>query len=336
MTELAHTPPGRIVQGDLFSLQTKDMEGNLREKPTFFFALAIPKTHADTAALVQWIYTMGAHVQPQTYNVHGFAWKMVDGDLAPPTGKTAYPEHFRGCWVLKFATLYAINVVDINNQPTTGGVKCGDYAEVGFTVTSNKQTNRNPGIFLNPSVVRFCGYGEAIKSEGATPEQAFGAGAGQLAPGASATPVGGAAPMPQAAPGGAAPGGSPAPPTAGAPAAAAPQAAAQGAVAPPDQAALNAAAANGWAWDGAAWVSAQTTAPPAAPVAAAAAAAPAQAPPAPLTAVPGAPAPTAAAATPAAPAPPGQAAGATTAPAPPAAPAAPGGAPPPNEDDIPF
>lgn len=234
-------PPGRVVQGSLFELQTKDQQGREREKPNIFFAVAVPKTDPEVAAVLSIInqtaytyYQNIPHIKEQLLqglNAPNFAWKVDDGDSTKNAGR----EGFAGCWIFRFSTsIFPVRTADSQNNPIDPSmIKRGYYVDVGGNCAANELTDKNAGVYLNPNAVRLLGYGKEI-SEGPTAAQVFAGRAAVLPAGASALPVAtgtpGGAPAPMTQP--AAPGTPPAGgfPGIGAPASPPPPA---GPVAPP-------------------------------------------------------------------------------------------------------
>jgi hypothetical protein len=235
-------PPGRVVMGSLYDLQTKDQQGREREKPNIFFGVAVPKTDPEVAAVLNIInQTAWGHYQNITHiadqlkqglDAPNFAWKVEDGDSKKNAGR----EGFAGCWVFRFSTsIYPIKTGDSQNNPIDPStIKCGYYVDIAGNCAPNELTDKNAGVYLNPVVVRLLGYGKEIQ-QGPSVAQAFATRAAVLPAGASALPVAtgtpGGAPGPMGQPATpAAPGGFPG--IGGAPAPAAPGFAA-GPIAPP-------------------------------------------------------------------------------------------------------
>jgi hypothetical protein len=247
-------PPGRIVQGDLYDPQTKDMQGNDlvtktgdnagKTRVNYFFAVAIPKTPGATHwAHEPWgakIWALGHAWWPQGQaQSPGFAWKIEDGDDTVPNKngrKNSETEGFPGCWVVRFGSSFATKVHDEQGNPLlqAGLVKRGYWVEVlGSLATNNNAAN--PGIYINHSMVsyrapgkeilsgpdpRTVGFGKAPLPAGVTAQPLPGANMpSQVVPGAMPPPSAGA-PPPPAVPGSYAPppgAGAPPPPGAGAP-----------------------------------------------------------------------------------------------------------------------
>lgn len=216
------TPVGRLVQGDCFVPQTKDQQGNLRvvksgpnvgqPAPQFFVAVAFPKVDPSNPAMQNQefaqFYALLDRVaraewpalfpNPQGGCVNPlFTMKVKDGDGVDRNGKpNSGKEGFAGHWIVSFASAYAPKVV----QETSPGVfatltdpnsvKRGYYVRVAGSVTGNDSPN-TPGLYVNLDMVCLVAYGQEIVS-GPDAATAFGAPAA-LPPGASMTPIGGAA-----------------------------------------------------------------------------------------------------------------------------------------------
>ncbi len=234
-------PPGRLVGGSVFEMQTKDMDGNPlvvkngpdKGKPTerMYFAVAIPKAQGET----HWAYTAwGAQILargradfPQGQAERpDFAWKIEDGDSVVPNKKgkkNADREGYPGHWVLRLSSGYAVKTyttigVAPGNPPQLMDPKAltlGNYVEVYVGVDGNDDVTRNPGVYLNPSMVSLCAYGTPIVMGPDVGAAGFGK-ATALPPGASLTPPAGFVP-PTAGAGAPPPPGGPGAPPPGAP-----------------------------------------------------------------------------------------------------------------------
>lgn len=218
-------PPGRVVQGSLYDLQTKDQQGRPRDKPTIFFAVAVPKTDPGVAEVLSIINTTAwehykniPHIAEQLklgLGAVNFAWKVEDGDAVKNNGR----EGFAGCWVFRFSTsIYPVKTGDSNGNPIDPAmIKRGYYVDVVGNCAANELTDKNAGVYLNPNGVRLLGYGQEIQ-DGPTVGQMFANRPAALPAGASALPVApanpGGAPAPIAGTPGAPPplGGTPAAP----------------------------------------------------------------------------------------------------------------------------
>lgn len=196
------TPVGRIVWGHPTKGQQRTDDNNNpiigndgQPSTEFVFGLAIPKGQEAElfAAMGQEAATTCGGQPPQN-----FAWKFKDGDSPDLNTREGHAGHF----IFTIATVIAPRVVQ--NQ---GGqwvdfadVKRGDYVRVALSIkghTGNPQKKGSkPGLYLNPAMVEFIGYGQEIFS-GPSADQVFaGVAPAQLPPGASATPIASATPMP--------------------------------------------------------------------------------------------------------------------------------------------
>lgn len=222
------TPIGRMVQGDCFTPQTKDQQGNLRvvktgpnagqPSPQFYVGVAFPKmvenpttrqmepnaefnafyNELDAEARVAWpsLFPNGGPCVLPT-----FAWKLVDGDGVDTTGKSnAGKEGFAGHWVLRFTSGYAPKCFHAGHYAAAEQIadpkqlRCGDYVRVGGSIKSNENPTK-PGLYVNFDLVEKAGHGQEITS-GPDAAAAFSAPAGQAPAGMSATPLAQPGPLP--------------------------------------------------------------------------------------------------------------------------------------------
>lgn len=217
------TPVGRLVQGDVFTAQTKDKNGQPltvktgpnKGQPTqrYFMAIAVPKFVEQNGQLVQnqefaqWYAALqaeGRAAYPQLFNAQGqcthprFAWKVADGDGVDNDGKpnSGKPGH-AGHWIIKFGSSFAPKVLNSDGRYITepSAIKRGYYVRVAGNAQKN-EGSEVPGLYINHEAVELVAYGEEIKT-GIDAVAVFGGTArGYVPPGASATPVAGA-PMAQ-------------------------------------------------------------------------------------------------------------------------------------------
>ncbi len=201
------SPVGRLVEGSLSAVNLTDTQGRPRQKPQYYFAIAIAKNDPAVNDFMWQIYQFGLQSYanfPHIRNIAagllqqgpqgtfwqalrpkcGFSWKINDGD----DPKRADRPGQKGCWIFKYTSTYPFKVVDANGvliDPTV--VKLGWYVDVGTVVNWNKLTDDGAGVFLGATMVRwlFPGFGEEIVT------------------GPSAAQVFAAAPAPQTPPAGA-------------------------------------------------------------------------------------------------------------------------------------
>ena len=202
------TPVGRIVWGNpLVAKQRRDDNNKPKMKDdgtpdmVYSFGLAIQKGHAAPIFAAMQQEAMG--VFPNGQFPADFAWKFVDGDTADRKGqpyarRTGYAGHI----VLAIESSFPIKTVQLVGgvyQDMTQGVKTGDYVMVGLGIVGHGQKPgvrmSKPGLYINPKMVRFVGYGEEINN-GPDAADMFGTTDVALPPGASAIPMAAPAPMP--------------------------------------------------------------------------------------------------------------------------------------------
>lgn len=211
------SPPGRLVDGNLYTPQTTDADGNplvIKTGPNagqprvnYYFAVAIPKAgeqHWSQTVWGQQIWGVGHQAFPQAAQSPTFAWKVEDGDSQIPNKrgrKNADREGYPGNWIIKLSSGYAPRIY----KQEAGGyvqvmdkdfLKPGYYVEVAFTVDGNG-SQQQPGVYVNHSMVLFRAYGQEIVF-GPDPASA-GFGSAPLPPGASLTPPASAMPPPASA-----------------------------------------------------------------------------------------------------------------------------------------
>lgn len=212
------TPVGRLVQGSLYEAQTTDAENKPlvyksgpnagQPRVEFYFAVAIPKGPEKHWAETEWgkkIWEVGHKGFPQGQaNSPTFAWKIKDGDSTVPNRVGKKPcdqEGFSGHWVLSFSSGFAPGIYNSDGTQQMlepNAVNLGDYIQVFGSVADN-ESQQQPGVYLNHSMVALAGYGKRIFT-GADPK-AVGFGNAPLPAGASATPISqGFNPAPPAAP----------------------------------------------------------------------------------------------------------------------------------------
>lgn len=228
-------PTGRQVGGDLYTPQTKDLDGRplvIKSGPNvgqptvrYWFPVAYRKTpgvvhFGNEPGWGQELWAAGCTAFPNGQTqLETFSWKVVDGDSTKPGQPSARnPQGKRPCdnegypghWVVSFQSTFAPKIVSADGSAPMiekDAVKPGDFIQVYATVAGNDQIQK-PGMFINHSLVSFQGYGERI-TWGVDP-RSVGFGKGALPPGASAIPIGQLV-VPAALPPGAVPGPPPSP-----------------------------------------------------------------------------------------------------------------------------
>ena len=201
------TPPGRIVWGNPLVGRPKKDNNNqpvMKDgKPVivYEFGLAIAKNlFAELGAAMQQEATA---VCPQGIPAD-FAYKIKDGDTGTDQRGNALSSKpgYAGCYVLACSTEFPIPVYKREGGAfvqLTQGVKTGDFVRAEITINGHGRApgkmGAKPGLYLNPNMVEFLGYGEEIRGA-ANPDDAFGTPV-ELPAGASATPTA-SGPMPSA------------------------------------------------------------------------------------------------------------------------------------------
>lgn len=218
------TPVGRLVQGDPFEAQTKNMQGQplvtKSGEPTqrYFIAVAFRKDDPLFPALYQKLVESARSSFPTLFNAQGqcthprFSWKIADGDGVDDNGKSnANKEGFAGCWVMKFSSSFAPRCFHAGHyQPheqiqDPKAIQRGYFVRVSGTIEGNADTMK-PGLYVNLSMVELSGVGPIISS-GPDASAVFGGTPAALPAGASPLPMN--APgfsLPGSVPAGAAPG----------------------------------------------------------------------------------------------------------------------------------
>lgn len=216
MTEFL-SPVGRMVQGDFFEPQTKDMQGAPRviktgpnagqPNPQYYIGLAFAKNDPNWPAFEAIIKGEAAKGFPQFFPqgplgpcTHpAFSMKIMDGDGIDQNGKSnATKEGFAGHWVVRFTTSFAPKVFPPNNYAPAAQLhdknlaKRGYYYRVSGSVEANGQIQK-PGVYINMNLVELIGYGPEIIS-GPDAATVFGGKPAALPAGASPTPLAHGAP----------------------------------------------------------------------------------------------------------------------------------------------
>ncbi len=201
------TPVGRLVQGDPFEAQTKNMQGQplmtQAGQPTqrYFIAVAFAKTDAAFGLLYAKLKEVARADFPQLFDAAGncthprFSWKLIDGDGVDDNGKpNKNKEGFAGHWVLKFSSSFAPRCFHAGHyQPheqiqDAKAIQRGYFVRVAGTIEGNGNIQK-PGLYVNLNMVELAGVGPIISS-GPDAGAVFGA-----AGGAAPLPVG-AQPLP--------------------------------------------------------------------------------------------------------------------------------------------
>lgn len=197
------TPLCRLVSArHLTELQTTDKQGKVKDKPSYYFAVALPKNSPEFANIWNEIYqhtfqsvraipAIAAIVQ-QGLGAANFSWKIEDGDSAAQSGR----EGRAGCWILHFSTVMPVRCarwVDEtkqNVQIDPSELKGGAFVDVGFSTSFNGNTDKQAGIYLNPNCLRLI-YGGPPIVDGPSIDQVMkNAPVGAAPPGAFVIPTG--------------------------------------------------------------------------------------------------------------------------------------------------
>lgn len=214
------SPIGRIVEGDPWTPQEKDGDGNLRvyktgpnagqPNPQFYIGLAVPKLingqpNRDWESFYAFVDQVAKAAWPNLFPggqciAQNFAWKIRDGDGFIRQGKNAgkplsSKPGFAGHWVISFASSFPPQVV-VETSPGNYGeitdknlLKRGYYVRIGASVSGNDSV-QTPGLYLNLEKIELKGIGEVI-SVGLSAAEAFsGATAGAIPEGMQALPAG--------------------------------------------------------------------------------------------------------------------------------------------------
>lgn len=203
--------PGRIVEGNVYKSSNIGLNGQIKAKPEFYFAVAIAKNDPRLGEIFNH-YLHEAHVSygnnkaiserigPQINLASQFAWKIADGDIPERREKPGQA----GCWIFKIKTTWDVKVVDAQNIPIDPNLlRTGYYCDVMVNLKGNNKYDHTAGLFVNPVFVRwlFPGYGDQI-IVGPQPS-VMGAAPAQLPPGAAPQQQSGqASPQHQPGPGG--------------------------------------------------------------------------------------------------------------------------------------
>lgn len=199
------TPVGRLVQGDPFEAQTKNMQGQplmtMSGQPTqrYFIGVAFRKDDPAWPALYAKLVDSARSAFPALFDAAGncthprFSWKVADGDGIDDNGKSnANKEGFAGHWILKFSSSFAPRCFHAGHyQPheqiqDPHAIKRGYYVRVAGSIEGNSNPTK-PGLYVNLNMVELAGMGAVIQT---------GPDAGAVFGGAPAPLPVGAAPLP--------------------------------------------------------------------------------------------------------------------------------------------
>lgn len=213
------TPVGRAVSGHPTQGRTTDAEGNPlvikhganagQPRTEYYVGLAIAKQPGIDWKQTDWgqkIVGVAKSEFPslfdpatgQIYQGRQFAFKVADGDSQVPNTRGNKPcdqEGWPGHWIIHLSTSIAPSMWKWDKTqnravPLDFDVKLGDFFQVQFDICGNGSAQQ-PGVYLNPIMYCFAGYGaEIVKVGAANPDEA-GFGQAPLPAGASATPIGG-------------------------------------------------------------------------------------------------------------------------------------------------
>lgn len=207
------SPVMRMVQGDPFEAQTKDMQGAVLTvktgpnagQPTqrYFVAGAIPKNDPAFPAFYAMMVNAARTGFPTLFDANGnclardFSWKLSDGDSTqvsrPGEIPNAKKEGFPGHWVIKFSSsfpprvFYAGKYAPHEQIQDRNVLRRGHYIRVAGTMEANGNQQK-PGLYMNLSMVEYVGVGQEIVS-GPDAGAIFGGNAAQLPAGAQPLPM---------------------------------------------------------------------------------------------------------------------------------------------------
>lgn len=200
------TPVGRLVQGDPFEAQTKNMQGQplmtMSGQPTqrYFIAVAFRKDDPQWPALKARLVQVAHADFPTLVDAAGncshprFSWKIADGDGVDDNGKSnAGKEGFAGHWVVKFSSSFAPRCFHAGHYAPheqiqdVNAIRRGYFVRVAGTVEGNSNPQK-PGLYVNLNMVELAGIGPEI-SNGPDASTVFGGAAAPLPVGASPLPM---------------------------------------------------------------------------------------------------------------------------------------------------
>ncbi len=209
MVELV-TCGGRIIWGNPLKSKVKTDNNNQPVKDEngvpvqqWSFGFAVAKTEAGIQTIFGAMQAEAATIFPQGAP-QNFAWKVKDGDgLDDKNQPFANREGYAGHFVFAISTeAFAPRVVRLVNgsyQDMKEGLKTGDYVRLGLNIKAHagKANVRGsvPGLYFNPIMIEFLGYGTEIIS-GPDAMTLFGGTQAALPAGASPTPIAPAGALP--------------------------------------------------------------------------------------------------------------------------------------------
>ncbi len=200
------TPVGRLVQGDPFEAQTKNMQGQPlmtmsgQATQRYFIAVAFRKDDPGFAALYQKLVETAKGSFPTLFDAAGncvnprFSWKLMDGDGVDDNGKSnKNKEGFAGHYVLKFSSSFAPKCFHAGHyQPheqiqDPKAIPRGYFVRVAGSIEGNNNPQK-PGLYVNLGMVELAGVGPLITS-GPDASSVFGGNAPALPVGAQPLPM---------------------------------------------------------------------------------------------------------------------------------------------------
>ncbi|TXH10434.1 MAG: hypothetical protein E6R04_05385 [Spirochaetes bacterium] len=182
------------------------MNANGEPAMQYGFGLAVPKPGAaSTPDEVKNFMDMWNAVQAEALALYptghippGFSFKYKDGDGVDHNGMPfSSREGYAGHLVYALTTSLPLKFFKYEGGAyvqVKDGIKCGDYVQVQVNVKGHllkPGTQGKPGLYLNPNMTLFLGFGKEIVNA-PDASSVFGAAPPPLPNGASATPVGGA------------------------------------------------------------------------------------------------------------------------------------------------
>lgn len=215
MADNLYTPELRLVQGDAFKGNDKNMQGQPKVSTsgqpytTWFVACAGRKGDPAVEEMKRMWEQQARAAWPQLHNGPGgactnpkFSIKIVDGDGYDDNGvHNGTKQGFAGHWIFKFSSGYAPRCFQFGKwkpaeelRKMPGGpdpIPLGCYVKVSYSLASNQNTQK-PGMYVNLHMIAFTRPGDPIVT-GVNPALAFGDSAG-------AASVPGYAPAPAMAP----------------------------------------------------------------------------------------------------------------------------------------